>query len=252
MRAATPSHEGRPSDLGGLAIVVLAVLLIGSLAASVWSVREHAGGRGDVVGSAAGDDGWTSRGWRVDEDRPWEASLVRITNRRCRDEIRGSGVVVGGRVWTNRHVVDGAAEVVLTFHDGRTVTVDRLATSVDVDIAVLDSDELDIDGLRWSDVEGGISGGELAGFPGGHDLLVRSARVVATQRGWGDRDPERPLLLDAAVVPGESGSPLIDRSGAVAALVYARSADGGRGLAIPATEVRGPGPAMLPVPVATC
>lgn len=237
--ARRPAHHRAEPPISAL---VVTGLLAGTLLAAWWSVaRLDSGETGGVGESGSVDDGWTDRGWNVDADRAWEGSVVRVTTRRCDDEIRGSGVVVDGAVLTNRHVVEGAASVVVTLADGSVVEARNLAVASDVDLA-----RIDVPGLpegvplaREGPSSDGAPGSlRLVGFPSGHDLSSRAVAVDGSRRGWGSRDPEVPLHLDVEVVPGESGSAVIDRHGRVVGIVYARADDDGGGLVIGSPELR--------------
>lgn len=225
-----------------MAWVVVVGLVLGALIGSWWSVTRVGPERSPRVAAAAptgpgADDGWTERGWSVAADREWSTALVRITTERCGVEIRGSGVVVDGVVLTNRHVVDRASAVTVTTSDGHTHQVAGIDVSAELDLARLAATDLPA-GLR-------LAGGRpalgstyvLAGFPAGHRFSSRAVAVDAVERGWGYPDPDRLVRLDHEVVPGESGSAIIDGRGAVAAMVYARSNDDGHGLAIDAVEL---------------
>ncbi|HQF96472.1 MAG TPA: serine protease [Microthrixaceae bacterium] len=224
-----------------MAGIVVVGLVLGVLIATWWSITPVSRAPSPRVAANAGStqspDGWTDRGWAVVDDEPWRAAVVRITTDRCGVEIRGSGVIVDGIVLTNRHVIDGAASVLLTTADGTTHPVRSIGVSSDVDLARLAAGGLPR-GLSLAEEPSALGDGYvLAGFPAGHEFSSRAAAIAEVDRGWGFPDPERRLRLDRPVVPGESGSAVIDRRGDVAALVYARANDDGHGLAIDAQEL---------------
>lgn len=168
-------------------------------------------------------------------------------------------MVVGGRIWTNRHVVSGGRRIRVTFADGRVAAVAGAEVAGDVDLAVLDVDGVS-GGLVWSEV--GLDGSGLstsvpegltvAGFPGGRSMSVRSARVVGTRSGWGDRDPAQPRVLDVVARPGESGSPVVAADRSVAGIVYARAEPDGAALVVAAADARAAEVAMGAMPTPTC
>ncbi|MEI2651582.1 MAG: trypsin-like peptidase domain-containing protein [Microthrixaceae bacterium] len=124
-----------------MAGIVVVGLVLGVLIATWWSITPVSRAPSPRVAANAGStrspDGWTDRGWAVVDDEPWRAAVVRITTDRCGVEIRGSGVIVDGIVLTNRHVIDGAASVLLTTADGTTHPVRSIGVSSEVDLARL-------------------------------------------------------------------------------------------------------------------
>lgn len=240
-----------------MAWIVVVGLVLGALIASWWSVTRIGPERSPRVSADAEtagghDDGWTGRGWSVRADESWGSSMVRVTTSRCGTEIRGSGVIVDGVVLTNRHVVDGASSVVVTTSDGHTHRVATADVSSELDFARLEATDLP-NGLRLADGRAALDTPyDLVGFPAGHQFSSRPVALVATERGWGYPDPDRRLRLSREVVPGESGSAVVDHRGLVAALVYARASDDGHGLAIDAVELAAAGARMDLQPFVSC
>jgi S1-C subfamily serine protease len=147
------------------------------------------------------------------------------------DEGHGSGVVLDdrGTILTSLHVVQGADEIKVVFADGTESDADIQATEPERDIAVLRTleppqflipatlgspDSLHVGdeaivvgnpfGLRHSVTSGVISG------------LGRTFKLPSTQ------EPVTGLIqFDAAVNPGNSGGPLLNRDGEVVGIVTA-------------------------------
>ncbi|MGD9989603.1 S1C family serine protease [Pseudonocardia sp.] len=166
-------------------------------------------------------------------------SLVTVTSQRpgggSTETALGSGVVVSARgaVLTALHVVDGASAVQVRFADG-TTSAARIADAQPAsDVAVLAVDE-----LPQLVVPAVLGGGPAVGdtvFAVGNPLGLRdslSAGVVSalgrsiTAPG-GATLPDL-IQFDAAVNPGNSGGPLLNRAGQVVGIVT--------GLANPADE----------------
>nr|WP_179423495.1 trypsin-like peptidase domain-containing protein [Pedococcus badiiscoriae] len=138
----------------------------------------------------------------------------------------GAGVVVNaaGAVLTALHVVDGAKSIQLKFSDGSTsgATVDHRDRASD--IAVLTPDR-----LPGVVVPAVLGGGEQVGDPVfalGHPLGLTgslSAGVVSaldrTIQVGANRTLAGLIQFDAAVNPGNSGGPLLDRAGHVVGIV---------------------------------
>jgi S1-C subfamily serine protease len=136
-------------------------------------------------------------------------------------ELDGVAVVV-----TNRHVVEDARTIAVRPLDGGValqVAAHRLAA--DADVAVL---ELAAAGDVPPTLRPGpaVAPGDevrVVGFPAGRPRITAGPVEEAT--------PGR-LLLDLAVDPGASGSPVLDEAGHVVGQVHARTPDG-RGIATP-------------------
>lgn len=147
------------------------------------------------------------------------------------DEGAGSGVILDetGNILTNLHVVQGASDIEVVFADGSTSKAILAGQLGDKDIAVLKAltppallipailgspaslqvgDEAIVVGnpfgLRHTLTAGVISG------------LNRSFKLPST-----DREVEGLIQFDAAVNPGNSGGPLLNRNGEVVGIVTA-------------------------------
>lgn len=130
-------------------------------------------------------------------------------------EVDGTSVVV-----TNRHVVEGARTVGLRALEGgasTTATGYRLAGNADV--AVLELDAMPEGGLALPLGASPRVGQDVrvVGFPAARPYTT--AGTVVEDRGG-------QLLLELAVAPGTSGSPVVDDDGAVVGQVFARTGDG--------------------------
>jgi S1-C subfamily serine protease len=140
----------------------------------------------------------------------------------------GAGVVINaqGSVLTALHVVADGKAIQIRFADG-TVANAKIANRVpESDIAVLA-----VDRLPEVTVPAVMSGGAQVGdavFPVGNPLGLRgtlTAGVVSalnrSTRVEGGRTLRRLIQFDAAVNPGNSGGPLLDRDGHVIGIVTA-------------------------------
>jgi S1-C subfamily serine protease len=171
------------------------------------------------------------------------------------DEL-GSGVLVSaeGVVITALHVVEGADTIELTFANGETTDATVVEEQPQKDLAFLQVDQLP-DGVAPAVLGDpalpvgseayaagspyGLFGSLSAGVISGRDRSFRSPDSGITITGL--------LQFDAAVNPGNSGGPLLDRGGRVIGIVIAllNPTDAetftGIGLAVPIDAAGGDG-----------
>lgn len=157
-------------------------------------------------------------------------SLVVISTRGTRagpqSQGSGAGVVVNtdGTVLTALHVVEGSNAITVSFSDGTTSPATIASRKPESDIATLTPAK-----LPETVVPAVLGGGLPVGAPVfavGHPLGLTdslSAGVVSaldrTVRVEGDRKLEHLIQFDAAVNPGNSGGPLLDKAGQVVGIV---------------------------------
>ena len=169
---------------------------------------------------------WTRKSPDFDEEtapRRHSVSRPPLSERLSSD---GSGFVVSrsGDVLTNYHVVDGCRELHV-LRNGEPAVAALVAADPMVDLAILRLPEGAADAAL---VRGDkpVMPGEavvVVGFPL-PSLLSSQASVTAgiVSRLTGPRDDPHQLQITAPVQPGNSGSPLLDTSGAVAGIVVAK------------------------------
>jgi S1-C subfamily serine protease len=141
----------------------------------------------------------------------------------------GSGVVIdnNGSILTSLHVVEGASQILLTFADGTQANGLVMVEQAENDIAVLQADELPAqlvpatlgnpNAMRVGDeafavghplgLYGSISAGVISGFDRSFQPTNRTQEL------------EGLIQIDAAVNPGNSGGPLLNRNGQVIGIV---------------------------------
>lgn len=163
-----------------------------------------------------------------------QASVARVTGTAVACGVNQTGssfVVAPDRVMTNAHVVQGVTEPVVETQDGRALTGKVVSFDPDRDIAVLAVDDLDLPDL---DLGRGMAAGQdgvFMGYPGGGPFSVQPAAVQSLHnvqipdiydQGVSDLEVYQ---LAANVQQGNSGGPLLDSSGDVQGLVFAKAAD---------------------------
>lgn len=164
----------------------------------------------------------------------------------------GSGVIVNedGSILTANHVVDGARTITVTFADGTEATAEVVEAQPEQDLAVLQAD-----GAPGVIVPAVLGGGGRIGdeaYAVGNPLGLVASFSAGVISGL-DRtiplppNPARPSIrslsgliqFDAAVNPGSSGGPLLNRNGQVIGIVTALANPGnqdsftGIGFAVP-------------------
>jgi S1-C subfamily serine protease len=158
-------------------------------------------------------------------------SLVVVTAQRTDpgniDTRLGSGVVINaaGAVLTALHVVEGATRIQLSFADGTTAGATVLVTKAESDIAVLAPDRLP-DLVVPAVMAGPPPVGDAVyavGNPLGLTHSLTAGVVSATDRSipTGRGELSGLIQFDAAVNPGNSGGPLLNRAGQVVGIVTA-------------------------------
>jgi S1-C subfamily serine protease len=141
----------------------------------------------------------------------------------------GSGVVINadGAILTSLHVVTNATEIQLTFADGTEAKGQIIATQPENDIAVLGADRLpevlipavlgNPNAMRVGDEAFavghpfGLYGSMTSGVISGFERTFRPQNSGQRLQGL--------IQIDAAVNPGNSGGPLLNRYGQVVGIV---------------------------------
>ena len=162
-------------------------------------------------------------------------SIVKITGlaASCNRELEGSGWVVSSeRVVTNAHVVAGtASEHVRIQGAGRSYDARVVVFDPQRDLAVLSVPGLPAPASHQGPALKRSEGAVVAGFPldGPYRLDPARVRDVLTATGddiYGSPGAVREVYsLYARVQPGNSGGPLLSRSGEVVGIVFAKSLD---------------------------
>lgn len=163
-------------------------------------------------------------------------SVVRVLGTACGLAIEGSGwVAAPGVVVTNAHVVAGEHDTTVEpFGHEPSLRAYAIVFDPTDDIAVLRVPGLDLPSLSLASNPPTGRAGAVIGYPENGPLDARSARIGETQRIVTDdaygRGPVSRLLtpLRGLVRPGNSGGPLVDRTGAVLTTVFASTTGGGK------------------------
>lgn len=154
----------------------------------------------------------------------------------------GSGVVVkkDGYILTNAHVIADADEILVAFHDSRTVAAEVVGVDPETDLAVIRVDDTSLDPIAMGSSDGARVGDQVLaiGNPFGFGQTVSMGIISAKGRyGFTSSAYEDFLQTDAAINPGNSGGALIDTKGrliGINSLIFSRTGGyQGIGFAIP-------------------
>ena len=166
-----------------------------------------------------------------------------------RVERFGSGFIIdpSGIIVTNRHVIDGAAEITVTLSDGRPLkgTVIAATTRIDCALVKINSDK-PLPVVKWGDSSKLRVGDQVmaVGNPLGVGESVSYGIVSGLNRNINISSFDDFIQTDASINPGNSGGPLVNLNGEVVgvdtAIFTAGGAGGsvGIGFALPAADVQ--------------
>jgi S1-C subfamily serine protease len=163
----------------------------------------------------------------------------------------GSGFLVDrrGRILTNAHVLDGGADVTVTFDDGTESPAEVLGRDESTDLAVLRAEEVP-PGVRPLPLgrSTGLAVGDpviAIGNPFGLERTATTGIVSALKRiitAPNDFEIQNVIQTDAAINQGNSGGPLLDGAGRViginSQIASESGGNDGVGFAVPIDTIR--------------
>jgi S1-C subfamily serine protease len=159
-----------------------------------------------------------------------QPSVVKVEGEGCGGIVEGSGFVIAKNVVvTNAHVVAGISRIHIEDVNG-----DHLATAIwfdpNLDVAVLSTSNLAGAPLSFGEPNKPRgTPGVVLGYPGGGAFQAGGAAILSefTAVGrniYGQKATARDVYeLQATVIPGNSGGPLVSRQGKVIGVVFAES-----------------------------
>jgi S1-C subfamily serine protease len=171
----------------------------------------------------------------------YERAALRVRNIGCSSSAgvsKGSGFAITGNVFvTNRHVAEGAVLLQVSTYDGRDITVNTVGTVVVADLALVWTQESLPGTLPLASLNPPV-GAEVTvvGYPEGGELTTTRGHVLRYGRDAFGESPFQMMYNDAPIKPGSSGSPLIDSSGKLVGVAYARV--GGQYAAVPVETLK--------------
>ncbi|MFI5084380.1 MAG: MarP family serine protease [Actinomycetales bacterium] len=159
-------------------------------------------------------------------------SVLKITGTayQCGQNQTGSGFVAApGRVVTNAHVIAGVSQPVVEIPNGAALPARVVYFDPNQDIAVLDVPGLNVAPLQIGSPLDAGAPAAFDGYPHGGPFQSKPASVQSVSDLlvpdiYGNNPhPEQVYQLSADVQPGNSGGPLLDESGHVVGLVFAKA-----------------------------
>jgi serine protease DegQ len=159
------------------------------------------------------------------------------------EQSLGSGVITDaakGYVLTNNHVIEGADDIAVTLHDGRTLKGQVVGSDPDTDIAVIKIPAENLVALPLAD-SSKLRVGDFVvalGNPFGVGQSASSGIVSGLNRmGLGGRGYQNFIQTDASINPGNSGGALVNLRGELVGInsqIFSTSGgSNGIGFAIP-------------------
>ncbi|MBD3609528.1 MAG: DegQ family serine endoprotease [Gammaproteobacteria bacterium] len=165
-------------------------------------------------------------GFEMPEGSPWGELFKRFNGEEGESEPQqrdatslGSGFVLSedGYIMTNHHVVKGAEEIIVRFHDRREFKAELIGSDPRSDIAVLKIDADDLPEVKLGK-SGETKVGEWVmaiGSPFGFEHSVSVGIVSAINRSLPNETYVPFIQTDVAINPGNSGGPLFNMEGEV-------------------------------------
>lgn len=163
----------------------------------------------------------------------------------------GSGVIISddGYIVTNNHVIDGAAQIIVTLNNDKKYKATVVGTDPNTDLAVLKIDAKDLPFITFGNSDDTRIGQWVlaCGYPLNLQTTVTAGIISAKSRNLGINDEginpiDSYLQTDAAVNPGNSGGPLVDTQGKLiginSAIATTTGSFAGYAYAVPSNIVR--------------
>ena len=172
----------------------------------------------------------------------------RRLNEGLAERTLASGVIVSkdGYLLTNRHVIEGADEILVTLSDGRSTQGKVVGSDAETDLAVLKVELADLPVITLGRIEDAHVGDVVLaiGNPFGVGQTVTMGIISALGRNHLNlTNFENYIQTDAAINPGNSGGALVNASGnliGINSAIFTKASGGslGIGFAVPVSTAK--------------
>ena len=155
---------------------------------------------------------------------------------------RGSGFVINaaGYILTAQHVVDGAGEIEVLFHDRKRARARLIATDGQVDVALLKVEGKELPVLALGDSDG-LKVGELVAslsYPFGRESSLSFGIISRRGRSQNVLAGFDFIQTNAGASAGSSGGPLVNIRGETVGMITMASQSGNMGFAVPISVIK--------------
>lgn len=150
---------------------------------------------------------------------------VRVRNVGCEALKTGTGFAVDAHTLvTNRHVIADTKELQVTTYDGRTIDVTAASATSVADLAIVTTEQ-SIEGFSALAQQDPVEGDTITviGYPLGGKLTTVTGVVLGSIADPLGAALGEVMVTTAPVEPGSSGSPVLNESGEVVGVIYAKN-----------------------------
>ncbi|MFZ5642957.1 MAG: S1C family serine protease [Bacillota bacterium] len=152
----------------------------------------------------------------------------------------GFNISPGGLIVTNHHVVDDALNIAVSFPDGKMYSAARWTGKPEYDLALITLNKANLPTVPLNTSSPPVSGDHVRIV--GNPLGLNNIIVAGEVKQYLTMKDQKVFSIDAQIYPGNSGSPVYDKSGKVVGVVFGslRKGDDSNvnlGLAVPIADI---------------
>ncbi|MBS3789242.1 serine protease [Candidatus Bipolaricaulota bacterium] len=140
------------------------------------------------------------------------------------EDNKGSGFIISsdGYILTAYHVVENAKEITVQMEDDQEYEAELVSYHGGADIALLDIDGKDFPTIKLASSEDAKLGSNVLalGYPAPGDSFTATKGLLSSLK---EEQGRKTLQISSPVNPGNSGGPLLNSSGQVVGIVFAKA-----------------------------